>query len=219
MKTIVLDPGHGGKDPGAVGPTGLRESDVVLAIARHSADLLDNAGVRVLLTRDDDTFLQLSSRARFANREKADLFISLHCNSATNPAEGTETFIARKSKVSYPLAEDIQEHLIEILGTTDRGVKRANYTVLTKTKMAAALAEFQFIHTTTGEAQLRSRSFQVKCASALTAGILQHLGMAPIAKVAPSDPPEPRPCSAIQHFKLIETHAKAILDASQAYQK
>ena len=82
---IVLDPGHGGKDPGAIGRYGTREKDVVLAIALYLKDLIeDELGIEVLMTRDDDRFLELSQRTEFANRNQAKLFISIHANSNPN---------------------------------------------------------------------------------------------------------------------------------------
>jgi len=82
IETIVLDPGHGGRDPGAIGPGGLTEKEVVLDVAQHLRDLLrDRLGKKVLMTRDKDMFVELDDRAKFANGHKADLFISIHINS------------------------------------------------------------------------------------------------------------------------------------------
>jgi len=93
IRRIVLDPGHGGKDPGAVGPKGLREKDVVLALAKRVKPLLEKRGYKVLLTRNSDVFVDLKDRARFANSNKADLFISLHTNaSRSRKARGMETY-------------------------------------------------------------------------------------------------------------------------------
>jgi N-acetylmuramoyl-L-alanine amidase len=79
---VVIDPGHGGKDPGALGKSGTREKDVVLAIALHLRDiLLKEPSVKVLMTRETDRFIELEDRAHFANKEKADLFVSIHINS------------------------------------------------------------------------------------------------------------------------------------------
>src|SRR5207244_7186271 len=78
IQTIVLDPGHGGKDPGARGPGGLTEKEVVLDVARRLRDLLqDRLGKKVLMTRDKDAFVELDDRAKFANGHKADLFVSI----------------------------------------------------------------------------------------------------------------------------------------------
>ncbi len=84
VKRIVLDPGHGGKDPGAVGIKGLREKDVVLALAKRIKPRLEALGYEVLMTRDRDVFVELKDRARFANDRKADLFVSIHTNASKN---------------------------------------------------------------------------------------------------------------------------------------
>jgi N-acetylmuramoyl-L-alanine amidase len=81
IQTIVIDPGHGGKDPGAIGSQGTREKDIVLDIALQLRDQLTKTGrYKVLLTRDSDTFISLADRVKFANENRADLFISLHIN-------------------------------------------------------------------------------------------------------------------------------------------
>ena len=98
--TIVLDAGHGGHDPGSIGPRGVREKDVTLAVVRQlAARLGKEEGVRVVLTRDTDEFVALGERTRIANREKADLFVSIHANSAENrSAEGFETYFLSAAK-------------------------------------------------------------------------------------------------------------------------
>lgn len=94
IRKIVLDPGHGGKDPGAIGPGGVAEKDIVLNIAKKLAlKLRREMGVRVVLTRNDDRFIPLENRTAIANAEDADLFISLHLNASTNgDAKGIETY-------------------------------------------------------------------------------------------------------------------------------
>jgi N-acetylmuramoyl-L-alanine amidase len=93
IKRIVLDPGHGGKDPGAVGPKGLREKDVVLALVKRVKPRLEARGYEVLLTRDRDVFVELKDRAKFANQKKADLFVSIHTNASKNrKVQGIETY-------------------------------------------------------------------------------------------------------------------------------
>ena len=98
--TIVLDAGHGGRDAGAIGPNGVREKEVTLEVVRRLADRLGGVpGVRVVLTRDEDEFVALGERTRIANREKADLFVSIHANSAENrTAEGFETYFLSAAK-------------------------------------------------------------------------------------------------------------------------
>ncbi len=105
-KLIVLDPGHGGKDPGAIGPNGLYEKDVVLGVGLKVREYLKKYPVDVMMTRDDDTFIQLKDRAVFANRRGADLFISIHCNASRDRgAEGTRTYIYSRVASSKYAAE------------------------------------------------------------------------------------------------------------------
>lgn len=91
---VVLDPGHGGHDPGAIGPTGLQEKDVTLAIAHKVAPVLAKQGLSVMLTRDDDRFVTLEERTARANAFGADLFVSVHCNAAeVRTKKGIETYV------------------------------------------------------------------------------------------------------------------------------
>ena len=92
--TIVLDPGHGGAHSGAVSASGTAEKEVALRVSKYAQKLLQQQGYRVLLTRDKDTYIRLRNRTQFANREKADIFVSIHANSS--PAEerrGAETYV------------------------------------------------------------------------------------------------------------------------------
>ena len=101
VKKIVIDPGHGGKDPGAIGITGLKEKDLVLKVALLTGEYIEKYidGVEVLYTRDGDTYPTLKERCDFANKEKADLFISIHANAAaSSQAYGSETFILGLTK-------------------------------------------------------------------------------------------------------------------------
>lgn len=94
VQRVVLDPGHGGKDPGALGPKGIREKDIVLRIARAARTRLEREGLEVLLTRDRDTYLTLLDRTDFANRARADLFVSIHANASPNArTSGAETYL------------------------------------------------------------------------------------------------------------------------------
>jgi N-acetylmuramoyl-L-alanine amidase len=91
---LVLDPGHGGNDPGAIGPTGVKEKDVTLDIAHRVAPVLAKLGIQVVLTRDDDRYVTLEERTARANAFAADLFISIHCNAADGKARhGVETYV------------------------------------------------------------------------------------------------------------------------------
>ena len=97
IRRIMLDPGHGGHDPGAIGPGGVREKDVVLDVARRLREKLVARGLDVQMTRDDDTFIPLTGRARLANERRADLFLSLHANSSRNRrVYGVEAYYLRE---------------------------------------------------------------------------------------------------------------------------
>lgn len=100
IQTIVIDPGHGGRDAGAVGPSGVLEKDVALQIARAlRQELEERVGLRVILTRDRDVFVPLTARTRMANQAGADLFLSIHCNSARARAgAGFETYFLSEAK-------------------------------------------------------------------------------------------------------------------------
>lgn len=96
---VVLDPGHGGNDAGALGPTGLKEKEVALDIARRVAPVLVRDGMQVVLTRDDDRYVTLEERTARANQVGADLFVSIHCNAAENHARrGVETYVLDTTK-------------------------------------------------------------------------------------------------------------------------
>src|SRR5215475_10536405 len=141
---ICLDSGHGGKDSGAVGPTGLRECDVVLDIVKKMGTILDGMGYDVSFTRLSDIFVELGERCRIANSLKCDYFVSIHCNSNGPTAEGIETLY--KSDAGKKLANPIQNNLIKDTGERDRGLKlRGDLAVLNGTNMPAVLVEVGFI--------------------------------------------------------------------------
>jgi len=183
VKKIVIDPGHGGKDPGAIGLTGAHEADVNLAVARKVAVLLQPV-MTVVLTRHTDKSLganvsaDLTARANVANQAGADVFVSIHCNSATDPAaHGTETHCYPGSVKGAVLAQCLQDRLVPALGLTDRGTKESNFAVLRQSKMPAALVELAFISNSVEEKLLQSEDFQDRAALAIARGICDFLGI------------------------------------------
>ncbi len=99
---VVIDPGHGGKDPGALGPGGLKEKDITLSVAKELKGLLERMGIKVILTRNGDEFVTLGDRARIANRAGADMFISIHCNwGKRKSARGTETYFLSEARTDW----------------------------------------------------------------------------------------------------------------------
>ena len=174
--TVVLDPGHGGHDPGAVGPTGLEEKMVALEIALGAERVLRARGADLVLTRSDDRFIPLAERAAIANRLGAQCFVSIHINSAPTPtAHGTETFAFRSGTPAERLARAIQDRLVAALRLRDRGVKFANFQVLRDTRMPAALPEVAFINNPDEEAMLRDPDFRDSAATAIAQGIIDWI--------------------------------------------
>jgi N-acetylmuramoyl-L-alanine amidase len=173
-----LDPGHGGRDTGAIGPTGLREKDVNLDIAFKLRDKLTSAGFKVILTREDDTKNSLDEIVKLANATNADIFISIHNNSHTSrDKSGTETFYFNQSTRGRQLAANINSKTIEQIGTINRGLKTANFEQLKNTKMTSALIECAFISNPDEEAKLNDTNFRDKIATGIYKGILAYLGI------------------------------------------
>lgn len=171
--TIVVDPGHGGSDPGAIGPNGLQEKDVVLKVGLKVRDLLESYGYTVVMTRKTDIYVSLQERCDIANNSEADFFISIHNNSFGNSsAHGTETFSYYSNDLGAQLARSIQNNLVSALGRYNRGHKTADFYVLRNTKMPSALAELAFISNPTEEALLKTDEFQTKAAKAIVQGIV-----------------------------------------------
>lgn len=123
MFKVAIDPGHGGNDPGAIGPGGLKEADVVYKIAGYLSEELERAGFAVMLTRGKDQGLDLRERGRLAAAFGADLFISEHINASTNQATGTEVYYSEDLSHTRQLAADLSARVAWVLGITDRGAK------------------------------------------------------------------------------------------------
>jgi len=121
LRKIVIDPGHGGKDPGAIGVGGIAEKDIVLNVARKLAlKLKREMGVEVVLTRNDDSFVDLKDRTAMANAEQADLFISLHVNASPNPdARGMETYYLDNTTDEAASRLAARENAVARNGVTD----------------------------------------------------------------------------------------------------
>ena len=169
---VVIDAGHGDLDPGANIGT-VYEKDITLDIALKTGELLKSAGYTVHLTREDDTFLDLGERAEIANKKQAKVFVSIHCNSSEDGSgQGIETFYTdQKSESDGILAEILQLNLIEYTGAEDRLAKTANYTVLVRTEMPAALIEVGFLTNKTERELLMTDEYQNKIANGIGSAI------------------------------------------------
>lgn len=196
--SITLDAGHGGKDPGAVGPKGLREKDVALNVVTRLALMLQAAGVAVKQTRMDDRFLELHERADIANGAGTDLFLSVHCNSSDrSAASGFEVFTTPgqtdadefATALFLEFARAFPKKLKRIDDKDGDPDKEASFAVIKRSKMPAALFELDFISSPEAEAWLGEEINQIAMAGALCDGVLRYLGKA----AAPSAPKLPVP--------------------------
>ncbi len=187
-KLIVLDPGHGASDPGAIGPRGSYEKTLNLNLGLKVKTILEQAGARVVMTRQTDVDLstpdmsdrdELRARTMVANNRKADLFISIHHNSSANSdLTGTTTYYYRKSSYDVLLAQCLQSAMARGGGLDNIGIRTANFFVVKNTWMPAALLEIGFISNPQEEQILGSPAFQQKMALAIVAGIDQFFGQA-----------------------------------------
>ncbi len=187
-KLIVLDPGHGRvhptggwNDPGAIGPTGVKERDVVLDISRRLKALLEEQGAQVALTRSGDTTtLSLHERAELANNLKADIFISVHANASLSANQnGTMVFffandprIHTQRVVRNNLAQEIQRELVQELKLADLGVRQSNFVVLRETTMPSVLVEVAFLSNPAEEKLLADQAFRQRSAEAMARGVV-----------------------------------------------
>lgn len=183
--TIVLDPGHGGKDPGAVSPNGTREKDVNLSIGLKARDKLEALKYDVIMTRTDDTFVNLYERAEIANRNKADIFVSIHHNSTLNSGvNGLEILYcprgqgANKVDDQYPLAESISKGILQTTKGADRGIiQRPGLVVIRETNMAAVLVEVGYLSNAYDEANIVNDAYQNKVVEGIILGIQNYFEM------------------------------------------
>ncbi|BAS27081.1 N-acetylmuramoyl-L-alanine amidase [Limnochorda pilosa] len=187
--TVVVDPGHGGPDPGAVGGAGTLEKDVVLAVGLELARYLSRAGVRVVLTRNGDTRLvdesgslkrrqveDLNLRARRAHEVSASVLVSIHANSFPSPRwSGAQTFYQVGEEESRRLAEAIQAQLVRRLPPNRRVARPADYRVLRESRMPAVVVELGFLSNPDEEVRLRDPAYQGRLAEAIFHGIMDYL--------------------------------------------
>jgi len=200
IKNIVLDPGHGGKDPGNR-ESKQQEKRYTLLLAKELADLLSKAGFKVSLTRNSDSFVELPNRPEIARRRGADLFVSLHFNSADgaggSSVQGTEIYCLTPAYTSstnargegantgsYPgnrfdaknmlLAYQIQKALVKNLSVEDRGVRRARFAVLRSAEMPAVLIEGGFMTHPAESKKIYDAVYRQLMAQTIADGVLAY---------------------------------------------
>lgn len=200
LETIVIDPGHGGRDRGTSHDSlKLIEKNLTLEVSNRLARRLEEEGYRVRLTRTADQYVSLEDRVNFANRVGADLFISIHFNAVGNPdVRGTETYLLtprfqRSTGQEKPAESDaivnpgnkndhwntllgyfLHRQLLRDLGTFDRGLKRARFAVLRTVESPAVLVEAGYLSNSEEARRIRTPEYQDKLVESLVAGIKQY---------------------------------------------
>jgi len=179
-RRVVLDPGHGGRDPGAVSRSGILEKRINLAIAQDVRRMLEGAGVEVVMTLDSDRDLSLAERAAITNRAGADCIVSIHANASgtADPegrARGIETYCLPGGTAKH-LADLLQEFMVRATGAPDRRVRtnKAFY-MLRKTAPPAALVEVGYLSNAAECALLCEPTYCYKLALAISLGIIAWL--------------------------------------------
>jgi len=180
-RTVYIDPGHGGSDPGATGQNGLKEKEVTLDIAKRLQRLLEAKGGTVKIVRSGDWDVDLYERTKRANQAAADIFVSIHINAHNDRSiGGTSTYYYQNDKKDQPaarvqnsgrLAACVQNELLKSLGLRDVGVREAHFAVLRTANMPSTLAEIAFISNNREESLLRTDNFKNKAAEAIARGI------------------------------------------------
>lgn len=184
-RTIVIDPGHGGSDSGAVGVDGLREKDVTLEVAEKVKDILENSGVKVVMTREDDHDVygptatdsqELQARVDYGNfTPNVDVFLSIHCNAFTSAsANGTSTYYYPKTWLDALLAQNLQDGMVEHGDRRDRGIHEARFYVCRHSSMPAALVELAFITNYVEGHLLADEDFQDEMAQGIAEGLANY---------------------------------------------
>ena len=172
---VVIDPGHGGPDPGAIGIGGLRETEIVLDISNQVSSILQQQGFATILTRTGEYDFDLAPRVQIAENNRATVFVSIHANaiSMSRPdVNGLETYYFNSGA---DLARTIHSNVLQSTGMRDRGVRTARFYVIKNTSMPSVLVETGFV---TGEEDARNfmnPGFRRQMAEGIARGIVQYL--------------------------------------------
>ena len=191
-RSIFLDPGHGGSDPGAVSG-GVREKDLTLSVYNKVSSKLASLGYTVLTSRNVDKDVDLVDRADQANKANADMLLSIHFNAGgRGVARGIETYYyqsqadrvpkinkenhnnAERLERSRKLANKVQQNLLYQTGANDRGVKRASFTVLRETSIPSILVELGFIDNPEERNKIKTNEYQERLANGIVDGIVEY---------------------------------------------
>ncbi len=187
-RTIVIDPGHGGTDTGAIGVDGIREKDITLKVSEKVKDILENSGVNVVMTREDDRDVygptatdaqELQARVDYGNyTPNVDVFLSIHCNAFTSSsANGTATYYYPKSWLDSLLAQNLQDGMVQRGDRRDRGIHEARFYVCRHSSMPAALVELAFITNYVEGYLLADDDFQNEMAQGIAEGLANYFAV------------------------------------------
>jgi N-acetylmuramoyl-L-alanine amidase len=176
---VMLDPGHGGKDPGAIGPSGLREVDVILPVAKRVAEILERQGIAVKMTRNSDYFVGLDERVTMSRDAGATIFVSIHANSIDGRPDvnGLELY---HYNLGQSLAETVHNAVLDYVNKNgfylaDRRVRSARFLVLRKSAIPAILVETGYLTNEAEAARLRRDDYQKAMAEGIAKGIIQYI--------------------------------------------
>lgn len=171
---IVIDPGHGGKDPGSLGVNGVFEKDIIMRTADHVEQKLRQAGATVILTRNSDYYISLNERVRLSNLYHTHAFISLHYNAhPLMRMNGIETYYHLGEK-NRDLASNIQGSLEQNVSLQGRGIKESNFYVLRKNRFPSVLVELGFITNPGDLSMAQSEDYQNTVANSIVEGLMNY---------------------------------------------
>ncbi|RYG72556.1 N-acetylmuramoyl-L-alanine amidase [Lentibacillus lipolyticus] len=172
--TVVLDPGHGGKDPGAITKTSVREKNLTMGAAESTAQALREAGADVKLTRSDDTFISLDDRVRISNAHEADAFISLHYNAF--PLDGVNGFgtYYYANGAEKELAQNIQSALHQHTDLNSRGIRQNEYHVLRENRDLSVLVELGFMTNAYDLSIIQTEKHEDNVADGIVEGVMEY---------------------------------------------
>jgi len=173
---IVVDAGHGGRDPGAIAVTGLHEKTVNLDVALQVASLLEGEGLRVTLSRAGDRFVSLDRRSDLANRANADLFVSIHADASDNPrARGFTAYLHRSASADARAAAKHIERAMAGTEMASRGIRDADFHVLRETESPAVLVELGYLSNREDAQLLGDPAVRQRLAQAIADGVCSWL--------------------------------------------
>lgn len=173
FSTVVLDAGHGGHDPGGIPSNLIPEKGVALDVTQRVAAHLRSAGINVVMTRSDDTFVSLPDRVKIANQHPEGILVSIHFNSGQRvAARGIETFYS--ASAGAPLAARIQSNLMSVTDGENRGVKRASFYILRNSKIRSVLAECGFLTNPEDAARASEPLYRERLAVQISNAIIEY---------------------------------------------